>query len=255
MEITVDAKDVQTFFQQLGEHAEEALALGVNRTVEEGLALVRERMRQRFVIRETRMLPPHQLPRTWRATPKNLQAPMQLGDEEGLGLRRRQVFSKFEQGGPQRSSDPVNFPFAAPTEILRPSPTAVIPKSKYPKQLVGRFDALGTLGRGHLGGFVGLGRTANVKTQIKKLRGGGHGVYRKQVGRYFVLGQPGDRFYGIYERTGSARGEIRKLWTLFTDRRIPPRLEWEAAAQQIGKTRFAINLQGAMDALLTGVDR
>lgn len=241
LEIRVDSAEVQTYLQGLRDRGPEALALGINRTVEEGLAEVRTRMRRAFTIREHRLLPPHKLPRAWQATPRRLWAPMQLGDDEGLGLRRRQVYGKFEEGGPQTAKDPAGAPFAAPTEHIRPSPEAVIPRSKYPRNLVGRFD--------QEGGFKGLARTANTKVRLKKLKGGEIGVYRKQVGRYFVLGRPGDRFYGVYERTGPGRSDVRLLWHLFTHRRIPVLLGWEAAAKTIAESRFHVNLRGAWEAL------
>ncbi|MDX2058702.1 MAG: hypothetical protein SFV24_12935 [Gemmatimonadales bacterium] len=242
LQVEVNAAAVFQLLDRFGNQALEAAALGINRTVEEGLSAARDQMRAAFIMREPRMLPPHQLPRAWRATPRTLEAPMQLGDDEGLGRRRRQVFSKFEEGGPQTAKDPANWPFAVPTEHVRASPEAKIPKRMLPRNLVGRFN--------QDGGFTGLGRKANTQTRFKKLTGGDTAVYRRQVGRYFVLGGPGDRFFGIYERTGPGDGDIRKLWSLVTDRRIPALLEWRATAFRIGESRLGLNVQGALDVVL-----
>ena len=249
LHVEVEAKDVFTLFERLGARAPEGIALGINRTVEEGLVAVGQLMRRAFTIRELRMLPPLLLPRVWRATPARLQAPMQLGDEEGLGLRRRQIFGKFEAGGTQ-SADPTR-PFAIPTDVLRPSIGTVIPRSKYPRNLVGVFD--------NQGAYQGLGNKARIVSRSRRRRGLagrvtdailGKQVRQKQTGRYFVLGSPGGKFYGIFERTGPGKQDVRQIWRFVHTRTIRGTLQLESTARQIGETRFTPNLEGAFDAVL-----
>lgn len=240
IEITVDASKVFGMFERLQSAAPAALALGTNRTVEEALVEAGRLISGKMTIREKRMLPPILLPRAWRATPQNPGALMALGDNEGLGLRRKQVLSKFEDGGHQVAKDLARYPFMAPTSALRSSPGTVIPRSLYPRNMVGLFNSKGE--------FQGLSRTANTKTRFKKLKNGDISVYKKQVGRFFVMGSSSERGrWGVWERTGPGKHDIRQLWHFFQQKNVPKLLQWGETAQRIADTRFIPNLLGAMD--------
>lgn len=230
-EITVDAKDFLSLLTRLSSFAPRAQEVAINRTVEEVLAEARTIIRRNFTVRVPGfILPPVQLPRVWRADAKRnrLFAVAALGDFDGrnsIGARRSLILSKFEAGG-QR--DAGTLPIAIPTKAARPSPSSVVPRKLYPRNLIGEFNQEGTL--------TGLGRKARTK-----------GKRQKAVGRFFVLGSSADRFWGVYERTGPAESDVRRLWTFRRRIPIPQRLPFTATTQRIVATRFEPNLRGAID--------
>lgn len=233
-DVTVDAKDFLSLMDRFSKFAPRAQEIAINRTVEEALAAASKLIQRNFTVRNPRfILPPIQLPRVWRADAKRnrLFAVAALGDFDGrssIGARRSLLLSKFEPGG---QLDARGLPLAIPTKALRSSPSAVVPRKLYPRNLVGEFNSEGTL--------TGLGRRARTK-----------GKRKKAVGRFFVLGGASDRFWGIYERTGPAETDIRRLWTFRTRIPIPKRLPFTQTVQQIVDQRFEVNLRGAIDLLL-----
>ncbi len=240
IEVRVEPGDTLNWMQRLSDQAPFAVSVGLNRTAEDGLAALRGAMRSGFILRDERFdLPPQQVPAAFRATKDKLYTEVRLGYSDGpssIGGRRERIFAKFEEGKP-KTADP-SYPIAIPTKALRPEITALVPRKLYPRNLVGRFNVLGE--------FQGLARTANVKNVFRKTAGGTN-VYRRQVGRYFVLGGPGDRYWGVYERTGSGEDDIRRLWTLKTRIPIPLRSVVYEPAQRAIEARWIENMEGAWD--------
>lgn len=232
--IRIDDAQIRAWVTEAKDQLPFAAMVGMNRTGEEGLAAARQRVLTAFTVRRPQfILPPLRLPREWQATKKNPTVRIAIGDggSKKLGERRRAILEKFEAGGIKTGRP--DLPIAIPTTALRPTPETDIPQKLYPKYLVGQF--------GGQGQFLGLGN----KARIRKGRRAGRG---KQVGRYFVLGGPGDRNWGLYERT--AANHIQMLWAFRTQVRIPARLEWVTSASSVIDKRLKPNMEGAIELAL-----
>ncbi|NOT09684.1 MAG: hypothetical protein HOP28_15940 [Gemmatimonadales bacterium] len=252
LEIDVRAGDLFTVFERFTKETPGAVAVGVNRTVEEFLSEERRIIQGAMIVREGRfILPPQQLPRAWRATKDRLWAVADVGDDQGkgtIGNRRREILSPFEEGDVKRG-DP-RMPVAIPTRAIRPTPESRIPRSKYPRNMVGMFDSGDALGLGFNGRFQGLGTKARIQNVFKKKKGGTTQIWRKQVGRFFVLGQFGDRIHGVYERTGPGRRDVRMDWAFRPEVPRPAVLRFRATAQRIGDARLGANILGFFDLVM-----
>lgn len=239
--------------QQISPTCRQAGAIAINRTVEEALIDQRAKIQQRFTVRVPRfVLPPDLLPRAWRATPDRLWAVAALGDSQminqsDIGSRRRRIMEPHGAAQTRTTRDPTNYPIAIPTRSLRPSSRDLVPRRMYPRQLVGQFaggthQASRTVG--HAGQFLGLGSKARNRVTIKK----SGDVFRRQVGRYFVVGGPGSRVWGLFERTGKGNkgNAIRMLWHFEAATPIHKRLDWEREVKGVIGSRFEPNYDGAI---------
>lgn len=237
-EVVIDASEVLSFMERLSGFAPRAQEVAINRTVEEILAGARKLAKDNLTVRAANfILPPVQLPRHWRADARKnrLEAMAAWGDYDGrnsIGARRSIILSKFDRGGTKTASA-TNNPIAIPTKALRSSPSTLIPRKMYPRNLVGTFDKEG--------GFTGLGRSARFRVSRRP----------RQVGRYFVLGGPNQSGWGLFERTGPGDRDIRKLWTFKQSIPIPRRLPFLDMAEQIVDERFTINMMGAIELALS----
>lgn len=231
----VDAKDVLGRLALMHEKAPQVIAVGVNRTIEDGLVAMRGLVSTRFLVRVPLFaLPPNFLPAKERATPKRLGAVLKLAYEEGrgsLGERRASLLSQFEEGGERVGK---RYPRPIPTSALRPSPQTLIPRNVYP-------TALGFAGR----------RDASAKVTYAVRGRGAKGRGVKFRNRYFEVPlAAGPNRWGIYERTGPERGDIRMVWAYRERTRVPRRLGFYAEANRVAEGRYATNLLGAWDALI-----
>jgi hypothetical protein len=145
------------------------------------------------------------------------------------GDKRDPVLARFEDGTQKTSFDPT-MPLAIPTPAIRPAFADLVPLALYPKNLriVERRDVVGTMpAKVHV--------TKAGVTQIKgKLR-------------TFVL-DPKEHFgvqrWGVFQRTGPGRHDVRMIWLFKSKEPIPARLafavtikgavarEWQAVADQ-----------------------
>jgi hypothetical protein len=226
--IRLDDEQLKAYLREAGDQWPFAAAIALNRTGEDAIAAFRNLMPHSFTIRRPDfILPPRQLPREWQATKRDLSVIIAIGDggPKKMGDRRRAILEPFERGGMRRGK--VTYPLAIPTTALRPTPNVVPPAGLYPKALLGTFNSDGQ--------FQGLSR----KAAARKRRKGG------STGRYFILGQPGDRFWGVYQRTG--RRDILQLWAFRLQVRLPARLGWNRTVQQAINERFHPNMAGAID--------
>jgi hypothetical protein len=215
-----------------------AQMIALNRTAEDLLAGARHQVRAAFQVRAPQfILPPQLLPKEWRATKDHLQARVQLGDggAKKLGERRRAILEPFEEGKAKTFNQ--YGPVAIPTTYLRPTRGNLIDAKLYPRNLLGVFLRTGD--------FAFLGRKARVSTRTSKKTGAVRG---QQVGRYFVLGQSGDRAWGVYERQSPTR--IRKLWNYRSIVRRPPILAFTATMDRLFAERWQPNYLGALDVAL-----
>lgn len=236
-EFTLSVKDeaATKMLQELGQAFPKAAAIALNQTAEDVLVEQRQHIRESFMVRAPKfVLPPQRLPREWKATQTQLNAFIGLGPEfDPIAKKRRSILEPFEVGAPKRMQ---KYPVAIPTQYIRPSWGALVPRKLYPRNLIGIFNSDGAL--------TGLGTKARVKTRKYKTKAGVK-TSSKQVGRYFTLGGANDKFWGLYERVG--KGALRRLWTFRTGVPRPKRLEFVPTAVRVIAERWPINAQGIAD--------
>lgn len=245
--VKIDDGELQTTIGVMSQTWRRAAAVAINRTLEEVLAGQRQKIQQRFIVRRPSFtLPPQTLPASWRATEQKLWAVVSLGDDtsrgnsSSIGTRRGLILGKF---GAAQQMFALRQPIAIPTRALRPNIRDLVPQKKYPRYLVGQFDTKGN--------YLGLARTARSTVKLKRRKGSANvDVYRRAVGRYFVLGKPGDEIHGLYERTGPKT--LRELWVFREAIPIPHRLDFQADAEAVIATRFRPNFDGAFERSLAG---
>lgn len=224
-----------------------ALAIALNRTVEDGLAIARKEMQAKFIIRVPSFdLPPLTLPKVWQATKTRPSAIFALGDSDGgrqgIGARRSRIFSKFQDGGSKFAKNP-DFPIAIPTRALRPNPQALVPRGAYPKNLrLGpRRDAgnqiVPGLRKGKIRTLAGapIGKRARKRQGLAGI-GGTFTVNNKETGKPI----------GIFQRTGLGKNDVKMIWAYKQSIHIPKRLDWVGIAQRTANARFQINFNGAL---------
>lgn len=132
------------------------------------------------------------------------------GSEQGnASFRSRFILNKFETGG-ERTGD-AQSPIAIPTKSLRPSFSDRVPGSMYPKNLGHLIDTRLPVASGH--------NERSKKRPAKRARG------------TFVIGQMGEKQWGIYQRVGPGKNDIRKIWSFRTRIPIPRRLQFYETAQ------------------------
>lgn len=171
----------------------------------------RAHIQSAFTVRRPWVAKAPQIPRGGKATKQKPEARVELADNRGF-------LAKFERGGTLMASDSIAHPFAIPTDQLRPVKTAVVPRRFLPKnlRLQPRKDVLGTL------------RARQVRTK--------RGVIQwKGKRRTFILDP---RFHntetwGVFQRTGPKRNQIRLLWAYRQKITIPPLLHFVDTAQRV----------------------
>jgi len=233
--LSVKDEGVTQLLIELGNGFAPAGVIALNRTAEDVLAEQRRHISEAFMVRVPRfVLPPQTLPSDWRATNKRLNAFMGLGPEwDKMAVKRRNILEPFEKGEPKRMQ---KYPVAIPTGYIRPSWGSLVPRKLYPRNLIGIFNSDGIL--------TGLGTKARVKTRKYKTKAGVK-ASSKQVGRYFTLGGSGDKFWGLYERTG--KKTLRRLWTFRLGVPRPKRLEFVDTAMKVIPERWEVNARGAVE--------
>lgn len=227
--IRVDAEAFTGWLGQFGKQATYAISVALNRTADDVNAALRAEIPTRFVIREPRMLTwlaPVQLPYHQRATKTNLTA---IVDTEG----KAQLLAPFETGMPKTAPN-LMAPIAIPTRALRPTPTAVVPRAMYPKnlRLVPRRGVNGILpAKSKI--------TARGRTQIQ-------GKDRTFVLSPFFANNISDRQWGVYQRVGPKRDDIRMLWRFTTQVPRPRILDFAQTADRVVGERWDPNMSGAL---------
>lgn len=253
LSIRVDARDVVSALDAFSHQAPFAQSVALNRTAEEGLAVMRHRMREQFIVRVPDFdLPPQQIPGAFRAKKDRLWTEVRLGYSDGpdsIGGRRERIFSRFEEGGVKAGTEGrvagISSPAAIPTKEIRPSPTSLVPRALYPVnlRLRARLDASGK--------FLAAKERGAQRNQIIK-RGA---LKLKQADRTFELDpsvQRGisPRAWGVWERIGPERGDIRLIWAYRATVPIPKRLGLGDSIQALVDARYADNLWGAFEMAL-----
>lgn len=247
IEVKLEGDDLVAFVGDLRKQIPYATSVAINRTAEEVLAEARRQIQGRFIVRAPSfLLPPTQLPAKWKATKSRLSARVALGDDDGgragIGARRRAILDKFEFGGPKEADDP-DFPIAIPTRAIRPSPTTLVARALYPKnlRLAPRKQADGST------------LAAKRKGKVRGLAGEILGVKKRKelglqgIGGTFTMHDSNGKPLGVFQRTGAGFRGYRMIWAFRNRIPIPKRLTVYARAQQIVDTRFQANFDGALD--------
>lgn len=143
---------------------------------------------------------------------------------EGSSHHNSGLLVKFEDGGEKTSFDP-DRPIAIPTAALRPSFAELPPLDMYPKnlRLVSRRGITNTL----------PAHVHVTKRGVEQLQG---------KRRTFVLDPTkniGSSVWGVFQRFGPRRSDIRLIWRYRTRVQIPRRLQWRDTAQRIVPGAFA----------------
>ena len=242
LRVQVDATAVVGFLGALSRQMPFAISVALNRTGDDGNAALRAAIPQHFHVRDKRVpafVAPLFIPKPNRATKTNLAV---LLDTEGKGL----LLAPFEEGVPKVAGSP-DQPIAVPTTALRTTPTTAIARRMYPKNLglTARKDASGllyfSLGKGSLGRRLSPKRvTRRGAVQVKgKLR---TFILDPRYARNIRLGQ-----WGIYQRFGPGKHDIRMLWHLTEEVHRPRVLFFLETVDRTTAERWTPNMLGAFE--------
>lgn len=209
-----------------------AVSSALNATAKEVQVATRAGIARRFTLRSSRfVLNTVKINRGDFATKDNLRAIVTVGGS--VGGRRQDLLVKFEDGGVRRSSDPGR-PIAIPSDYLRPTKSAVIPKGMYPKAL--RLIS---------------SRTASGSTLAPKTHMTRRGVEQiKGKRRTFVLDprhHRGARSWAVFQRQGPHSTDVQLLWIYKTSIKIPRKLFFKDTAAKVVRRRMVPNLIAAFD--------
>lgn len=206
VELDTNASEVARWIQHVfSDQMPFALSLAINRTAYNVRDAIRSGIQHRFTIRRRWVVHGIQIPRGGRATKQKLEAIVELE-------RRRSFLAKFEEGGVKRGS--ATMPIAIPTEHIRPVHTATPPLSLYPKNL-------GLQERRDISGGFTAARTTFTRRGVKQWKG---------KRRTFVI-DPWEHnatpeLWGVWQRRGPKRHQIRLIWAYRREIPIPPTLKF-----------------------------
>jgi hypothetical protein len=234
-----------------------ASMLAINRTAEAvNIELARQIRSKMIVRRPAFILPPvPQLPRAHRATKQNLEAIAGLHasdrsrDDSDIRRRRAGILAPFETGGVKRQANEMR-PVAIPTKALRADQSQLVPRSMYPTSL-----RLQPRQHAFTGGRGFKATTGTLQPTSRVIKGRTPGSLRAQlVGkrRTFVLDPEnfpglGPSAWGVYQRFGPGKRDIRMIWAYRRSVPIPDLLDFYAAADRIVTTQFWPNWLGLYD--------
>lgn len=250
----IDATSVEQALYAFSTAHQQSAALALNQTAEEVLAFEVTQMPGRFHQRVPMFTTPlTQVPRGYRATPEKLEVLIALAypdsGKHDLGQRKEKALSKYGAEQTLVAQDPI-FPFFIPTKALRPNVMGTIASALYPRNMLGAYNSDGKL--------TGMNQINQAKLTPKGKTRTIKGV-KQEGGRYFILGQPGQKDYGIYERsdtgaggsTGNHHGSVRMLWAFRESESVHKLLDWEAEARRIIETNWPVNAAGALEKAMT----
>lgn len=207
-----------------------ALMLTLNRTAEEAQRVFRDELPGRFTLRTPQsrnfLQRMARIPRGGRATKSKPFVHLAIDGD------RKNVLMKHEEGGRITGHEPN--PIYLPSRGIRPTKAVLPPRHLYPSsnRLVERRDPdASTLP-------VQERTTARGVPQIKGKR------------RMFVLDPKvhfGVRVWGVYQRTGPDRDDIRLLWLFRRSITLQPRLQFASTINRVVAQRFDLNFAGFLD--------
>ena len=226
IELDTNASEVARWIQHVfSDQMPFALSLAINRTAYNVRDAIRSGIQHRFTIRRRWVVHGIQIPRGGRATKQKLEAIVELE-------RRRSFLAKFEEGGVKRGS--VSLPIAIPTEHIRPTPQSLPPLALYPKNLR-------LLERRDVSGFLAA-RTTLTRGNVRQWKG---------LRRTFVIDpweHRADRqLWGVWQRFGPRRNQIRLIWAYWREIRIPPILKFYETGRRTIDAVWDRNFTAAFD--------
>jgi hypothetical protein len=262
--VRVDAQSQQQVAQALaayGRQAEFALLLTQNDIVLETQASLRSGLRGALTVRSGvthQFLADRiqvQLAKLTRARDR-LEAFVRIADPETKGGRgKASLLATLASpaGGEKVRRD--NY-LAVPTKALRPSPSAIVPRTMYP-------TALGVAATRTIEGPLAFPsyRATRTRRSARVTKGQRVGLFKTAKGRYQILGKdrtfaidprymPRASGFGVYQRTGPGPKDIRKLWKYVAEVRVPNRVPAQRIMDTLSKRlfadRFTINLERAL---------
>lgn len=216
--------------KRLGKQANYAMALTINKTLDEAQEKMRAGIRQRFTIRGRAAGFVDRLVKRRRedfARRDNLIGRLRIEGPEGE-LERAKILTRHEEGGERTTGightiDPVtrvgNF-FFIPTEHIRYPFSASVPRRLFPAYL----------GLQPMRSIAGGSTIKTHHTRTGKLQ-------LKGKSRTFILFSPNGRPWGIYQRGEGTRGktrgyDIRLIWRFDKRITLKPRLQFYDTGRQ-----------------------
>lgn len=240
LEITADDSTAQRMLSHVGDQLPFAISKALNDTARVAQDDVRKGIQERFILRtpaSTRYLLSSVLfASSEHATKQNLQATLRIGPQ-------RPLLARFERGGTRTVRDAFVAPFAIPTRAIRPAFSATVSRRLLPKNLgLLPYAVGGGKPTFHARGkkrSAGVHITATGKPQLKGKE------------RTFVLQlTPGARDWGVFQRIGPKRTDIRLIWAYRQQITIRPLLKFEqtirASVARNWEAVFAADLEYAI---------
>lgn len=222
--IVVDVSDADKLCKAAVRQLPFALSRAINATAKSVRDTMLDELRLRFIIRKQQFAR-RAIDVTQMSNKNQTVIQATVSTVVPFPTQSRDVFGKFEEGGRKVAANPY-FPNIIPTPSLRRSPTSLPPMGMYPSRL----------GLTPVRSFIGnrapkWHKTASGKTQIKG------------ANRTFVLGDSGDRYWGVYRRTG--KRTIKRIWIYRSVVPIPKRLGFRSTATAVVERVWQANFEDA----------
>lgn len=196
------------------------------------------------------------IPRGGFATRDEPRVQLEISDGDVTKNRGKSSLLATLSGGGGEKAQGRWGPLAFPTRNLRTTAGTVIPRSMYPRalRLLERRDVDG----GALAPTLGAKRTRRTRKKGATL-----GAVRTRAGKWLIRGKErtfaiDPRYqkagkptsYGVYQRTGPGRGDVRLLWRYRDSYKVPSRVPFQSIADTVTVrdfgARFDRNLAHAL---------
>lgn len=210
-----------------------AFSLGINNTAKGAVESTRARLGENFTINNARIAFLRRLikfPRSQWATKKKLAATLGVHERDedfGVGSSKDRGFllGRHEEGGERNRTDDMR-PFFVPTNELRSGAFDVPPRNMYPTALR-LVDSIGTVRTVKI--TTGpAGDWGKRKTRRLRVKGVLAAQAKGKRDTFIVDGRKSGnpKAWGIFQRTGPGRRNIRMLWAFRTRIRLNKRLNF-----------------------------
>lgn len=236
LSIRVDAAAAIGLMGRISDNYPKARTLALNRVAQEVNGQLQREARARMTIRDAR---------GWRMlndyAPLQLFAAQRARDDKPWATavnpqNAGKILRPFETGGWKTTDRFGSVPFL-PTEHVRPTRQAVIPKSKFPSSLFP--DKFGN---------YSINKDAKTWNKGKGTRGRSF-----QKMKPFIL-KPGrnPNTWGIWQRFGKGRNDLRMLWAFRPIIRKPDLLDTYGTAKRVVGEQWAPMMAGAFNSIVRG---
>lgn len=209
-----------------------AMALAANKVAEDAQLAAQAGIRRRFTIspkREKFIL--GLVRRGHFATKREPWAEVGIGHDFGAGPTKNRSFLllRHQLGGQRVARNPL-YPFAIPTKEVRPGPYGEVPQALSPKNL--RI-------------FERRGVTGNLPIKSRLTRRGKVQIQGKR-GAFVIDDREGSGTWGIFQRTGPGKRDIRRLFSLRQKIDLPPRLQFYEAVNEAVRRQMGVRFDEAL---------